>query len=414
MPYIKKLVMHGFKSFARRTEIVFENDMNVIVGPNGSGKSNIADALCFVLGRLSIKSIRAAKAANLLFSGNQSYKASKEASVELVFDNSDKGFAVDSNEVMIKRIVHRSGQSVYKMNNETKTRQELLELLAQAGIDPNGFNIVLQGEISSLVKSRPEERRKIIEEVAGISIYEMRKGKSLRELEKTDERLKEVWAVLKERQMYLRNLEKERQEALNYKKLEETINRCKATILSKGIEDKKKEILEIVKGTETHEKEINKVKKEINKKNAEVENLQEKIDKVNKDIHTATGNEQEILHKVVAELKADVAGLEVRKENFERRVQEGKDKQIEMKQKLEEIEIEISEAKSAKPESKKKRGELKELQEKVDELEKKRRRFYIVKSKLASLEDWKISKQRVLIEGEKEIEMIEENMEVVK
>ena len=88
--------MHGFKSFARKTEIPLENAMNVIVGPNGSGKSNVTDALCFVLGRLSIKSIRAAKAANLLFSGNKTYKGSMEASVELVFDNQDKTFTVDS------------------------------------------------------------------------------------------------------------------------------------------------------------------------------------------------------------------------------------------------------------------------------------------------------------------------------
>ena len=103
MTYIKKIVMHGFKSFARRTEIPFENSMNVVVGPNGSGKSNITDAICFVLGRLSIKSIRAAKAANLLFSGNKTYKGSTEAMVELTFDNSDKTFGIDAQEITIKR-----------------------------------------------------------------------------------------------------------------------------------------------------------------------------------------------------------------------------------------------------------------------------------------------------------------------
>ena len=133
-------MIHGFKSFARKTEIPLEDAMNVIVGPNGSGKSNITDALCFVLGRLSIKSIRAAKAANLLFSGNKTYKGSQEASVELVFDNRDNTFGIDSSEVIIKRIVRKNGGSIYKINNQVKTRQELLELLAQAGIDPNGLN----------------------------------------------------------------------------------------------------------------------------------------------------------------------------------------------------------------------------------------------------------------------------------
>src|SRR3989338_6705169 len=179
MTHIKRVVMHGFKSFARKTEIPLENAMNVIVGPNGSGKSNITDALCFVLGRLSIKSIRAAKAANLIFAGTKDKKPAGESEVDLIFDNSDKGFPSSGPEVHLKRIVRRNGQSIYKINNETKTRQEIIELLAQAGIDPHGFNIVLQGQISGFVKMHSEDRRKVIEEVAGISIYEVRKEKSL-------------------------------------------------------------------------------------------------------------------------------------------------------------------------------------------------------------------------------------------
>ena len=104
MTYVKKLVMKGFKSFARETEIVFDQHMNVIVGPNGSGKSNITDALCFVLGRLSIKSIRAAKAAHLIFSGNENYKGGTQAYVELILDNAEKAFSLDNKEISIKRI----------------------------------------------------------------------------------------------------------------------------------------------------------------------------------------------------------------------------------------------------------------------------------------------------------------------
>src|SRR3989304_737035 len=105
MVFIKKLVMHGFKSFPRKTEIPFSEGINVILGPNGSGKSNVSDALCFVLGRLSIKSMRAAKAQNLIFLGSKIAAPSKEAMVEIVFDNSDKTFAVENNELSIKRIV---------------------------------------------------------------------------------------------------------------------------------------------------------------------------------------------------------------------------------------------------------------------------------------------------------------------
>src|SRR3990167_8633599 len=167
MTFIKKLVMHGFKSFPRKTEIPFTSGINVILGPNGSGKSNLTDALCFALGRLSIKSMRAAKASNLIFMGSKYVKPSFEASVELIFDNKDKTFNINSDEIHLKRIVRRNGQGIYKINGETKTRGEIIELLALAGIDPHGFNMVLQGQIQSIVKIHPEERRKIIEEVAG-------------------------------------------------------------------------------------------------------------------------------------------------------------------------------------------------------------------------------------------------------
>src|SRR3989339_431117 len=132
MAHIKKMVMHGFKSFAQKTEVVFDEGINVVIGPNGSGKSNISDALCFVLGRLSIKSMRAAKASNLIFQGTKIAAPSREASVEIVFDNSDKTFAIDSSEINLKRIVRKNGQSLYKINEVTKTRQEILSLLAQA------------------------------------------------------------------------------------------------------------------------------------------------------------------------------------------------------------------------------------------------------------------------------------------
>ena len=212
--------MQGFKSFAKKTEIYLDKGINTIIGPNGSGKSNVSDALCFVLGRLSIKSMRAAKAKNLLFMGSSIVKPAREAFVEIVFDNETKTFSLPSEEVSIKRIVKHSGVSIYKINGETKTRGEVVEMLAQAGIDPQGFNLILQGQIQAIVKMNAEERRKILEEVSGISIYESRKEKSLKELDKTDSRLKEILSVLREKTLYLKNLEKERAQALRFKDLE--------------------------------------------------------------------------------------------------------------------------------------------------------------------------------------------------
>lgn len=411
MPFIKKMVMHGFKSFARRTEIPFENAMNVIVGPNGSGKSNVTDALCFVLGRLSIKSMRAAKAANLCFSGNSKYKGSQEATVELSFDNSDKVFAIDSDEVTIRRTVRKNGQSIYKINNETKTRQEILELLAQAGIDPNGFNIVLQGEIASLIKSTPEERRKIIEEVAGISIYETRKHKSIRELEKTEEKIKEVSAVLRERNSYLKNLEKEKQDAINHQKYDLIIKRCKTTILDKSLKEKQKENLILDNEIENQEKEIQKIKKQISQKNSEVEELQQKVNEINKKIQSQTSNEQDTLHKEIAELKAEIAGLQVREENFTNRLQDNKQRIEEIEEKIEDTESELEKLKSSSPELKQQHNKLKSLQKEFDDLEKKRRRFYVLKSEISTLKNKREEKNKSIIEQKKELELIERNIQ---
>jgi len=278
MTHIKRLVMHGFKSFPRKTEIPFTSGINVILGPNGSGKSNISDALCFVLGRLSIKSMRAAKAKNLIFMGTKAASPAKEAIVELVFDNTDKTFSIEENEISIKRIVRLNGQSIYKINNQTKTRQEVLSLLAQGGIDPNGFNIILQGEIQNFVRMHTEERRKIIEEVSGISIYESRKEKSLRELGKTDEKLKEILSILRERTAYLNNLEKERQQALRYQKIEQDIKKFKASIINFDLNKRKKHLEEINESINKKNKEIGKIKSEILNLGKEVRNSEEKIE----------------------------------------------------------------------------------------------------------------------------------------
>ena len=133
--FLKRIEIQGFKSFAKKTEVIFDPQINLIVGANGSGKSNVSDALCFALGRLSAKSIRAEKTTSLLFSGSKLVKPAREAFVEVTFDNSDKTFNMENNEIVITRIIRSNGQGIYKINNEVKTRGDIIEMLAQAGID---------------------------------------------------------------------------------------------------------------------------------------------------------------------------------------------------------------------------------------------------------------------------------------
>jgi chromosome segregation protein len=410
MPYIKKLVLHGFKSFPRRTEIPLDKSLNVIVGPNGSGKSNLTDAICFVLGRLSIKSMRAAKAANLIFAGTKAHKPASEASVEMVIDNSDKTFSVSESQVSIKRIVRKNGQSIYKINGQTKTRQEVLELLAQAGVDPHGFNIVLQGEIDSFVKMHPDERRKIIEEVAGISVYETRKHKSLRELEKTDEKLKEVNAVLKERTTYLKNLEEERKQALRYKKLQKTQKRCKASLLKKKLDEKIKDRDKIAEEINKKNKQADKIKIEIGKINEEIQKRNNRIDEINKQIQKAAGAEQDTLRSEIAELKAENAGLNVKKENYENQTQEITKRKQELEKSIQTQEQEIKELRKSKGKSRKQ--DLDKKQQQLEQMEEKIKKYYSYKSSLnhinERLHDKEKNIQRIENESESVLKRLEE------
>ncbi|PIN69393.1 hypothetical protein COV94_02925, partial [Candidatus Woesearchaeota archaeon CG11_big_fil_rev_8_21_14_0_20_57_5] len=136
---ITRMVLHGFKSFADRTELLFSPDYNVILGPNGSGKSNVFDAVCFVLGKSSAKSMRAEKSANLIYNGGRARQPHKQAEVSIFFDNEKKAFPIQGDEIKITRLVRQDGQSKYKINDQTRSRQEVLDLMSRANIDPDGF-----------------------------------------------------------------------------------------------------------------------------------------------------------------------------------------------------------------------------------------------------------------------------------
>ncbi|MEK6820080.1 MAG: chromosome segregation SMC family protein [Nanoarchaeota archaeon] len=387
MPYIKSMVLKGFKSFPKETSINFDKTMNIIVGPNGSGKSNIVDALCFVLGRMRIKSMRAAKSAHLIFTGTSQVRPASEASVMLILDNSDKKFSIDNREVAVERIVRNSGQSIYKINGKTGTRQEVLELLAQAEIDPYGFNIVLQGEINSIIKMHPEERRKIIEEVAGISIYEIRKEKSLHELEKTEEKLKEIQTTLRERTLYLKNLEEERQQALRYRKLEESVKRYKTSILKRKLDDKNKELETINKQQEEKDKAKSNLKEKEQQLRKEIENLERDIEKINLQIRESSGIEQDKLNEEISDIRADLAGLNVRKENNEKRLQEILARRQKSEQEIKNSSLEIEKLRKEFPSQSRKYQELEKKKKELSEAEKERKKSYNLKEKLNSLKE---------------------------
>ncbi|HTZ41905.1 MAG TPA: chromosome segregation SMC family protein, partial [Candidatus Omnitrophota bacterium] len=413
MTYIKKLVMKGFKSFAKKTEVPFVPAINVIMGPNGSGKSNITDALCFVLGRLSAKSMRAQNTSSLIFQGNKFVGPSGEASVEIVFDNSDRAFSIETPEVSIERIVRKNGIGIYKINNESKTRQDVISLLAQAGIDPNGFNIILQGEIQNFVKMHTEERRKIIEEIAGISIYEVRKEKSLRELEKTEEKLKEIATILRERTAYMNNLEKERQEALRYKKLEEDVRKFKASIIFTDLNQKEKEVEAIGKKILERVQAKDKIKKEILGIQNIILSHESRIQAINSEIQTSTGLEQEKLNQEIADLRAQLTSLNVRMENDDKRLKEIS-KQIEtLKNNLKDANLEIEKLQRDSPKTRGRSGDLEQKKKELEELELKRKKFYHLKSELNLIQNRAEDKKMLLSNYEHESRFFLEQIKTI-
>jgi len=382
MAHIKELAMKGFKSFPHEIKIPLTSGMNVIVGPNGSGKSNIADGICFVLGRLSAKSMRAKSSSNLIFSGTHKHKNSTEAAVKITFDNSDSRFSVPDQQVKIERIVRKNGQSIYRINDETKTRQEILELLSQAGIDPNGFNIVMQGEITEMIRASPEERRKIFEEVSGISVYELRKQKSLKELEKTESRLKEISTILRERTAYLRNLENERKQALKYKQLEELTRKYKASIIKRKIEAKLKEINQNLEQEKEKASLKSKLKEQVDNTQSEIESTEEEIEIINQTVKKSTGVEQESLHSTLTSLRAELAGLTVKKDNLESRLDEILRRRERAKEEIKSLEEEIQQLRKESPQIAKKQEELKNKRSQLANLEQKKKDFYNTKTKL--------------------------------
>jgi chromosome segregation protein len=313
---ITRIVMDGFKSFAKHTEMVFGEKLNCVLGPNGAGKSNVLDALCFVLGKSSSKDLRAEKSANLIYNGGKARKPAKYGEVTICFSNNPRSFPLETDEIKISRIVKHNGQSVYRLNDETVTRREVVELLNIAKIDPDSYNIILQGDIVRLVEMAPVDRRLLIEDIAGISIYEEKKHKALLELEKVEQHLKETDIVLKERESYLKELKKDRDQAMKYKEMNDKIKQNKASYLKIQIDRKEVEKKELDDHIAALTKELHQMLDKIGMLKMENEQREAQLTALNSEIEEKGEKEQLQLNKEVEALKIDLAKLASRMENI--------------------------------------------------------------------------------------------------
>ncbi len=275
----------------------------MFIGPNGSGKSNVCDALCFVLGKSSAKDMRAEKSSNLIFNGGKKGKAASEAEVSITFDNSSNLFPIQSKEVTISRIVKPNGNSIYKINKEVHTRQQVRDLLTGARLDPDGHNIIMQGDIIGFMEMKPVERRMVIEEIAGISAYEEKKQKCLQELTKVDTKLNEAEIILKEREANLRELKKDRDQAVQYKELQDALQSDKATFVHLQIKDKETKVNEIESRKKEAESKVTKLQEELAGSKQKIADLKAEINTITQELDAKGEKDQIILRKNIEELK---------------------------------------------------------------------------------------------------------------
>jgi hypothetical protein len=290
--YLKEIKISGFKSFADKTNITLDDNITCIVGPNGSGKSNIIDAVKWVLGEQSIKSLRGSNnMSDVIFAGSKSRSPLNLASVSLVFDNSDSYLKVPYTEISVTRKVFRSGENEYYLNNEKCRLKDIYDLFLDSGMGKYAFNIISQGEVSKIISDSPYERRTIFEEAAGVLKYKRRKEEALKKLEKTNENLTRVKDIIKELEEQIEPLKIQSEQASKYLKIKENLEQIEIALIAndleklnvlyheqtKQIEDLTNEIIEKTTNITNDDIELEKKKQELEKITTNLTSLQQNL-----------------------------------------------------------------------------------------------------------------------------------------
>ncbi|MDD3839642.1 MAG: chromosome segregation protein SMC [Clostridia bacterium] len=282
--YLKNIEIYAFKSFADRVKLNFEPGITAIVGPNGSGKSNITDAIRWVLGEQSAKTLRGIKMEDVIFNGSQKRRPLGFAEVSIVIDNSDEKLPIEYTEVKITRKIYRTGESEYLINKVPCRLKDINELLANTGIGRDGYSIIGQGRIDEILSSNPEERRYVFEEAAGIAKYKMRKVESERKLEKTNQNLIRLQDILHEIGMRLGPLKAQAQKAKGYIQLSERLKKYEINLFLMDFEIANNILDKYEHQSNLINNDIIKYQKMLQQKKEYVENIDEEIYKLNSSV----------------------------------------------------------------------------------------------------------------------------------
>ena len=335
--YLKEIRASGFKSFAEKVTIDLTSGISGVVGPNGSGKSNIVDAVRWVLGEQSVKSLRGeGSMSDVIFSGSKSRKASSSASVTLVFDNPDKYLPIDYTEVSIKRCIYRTGENEYYLNNEKCRLKDIQELLVDTGVSKESFNIISQGDVSVILSNKPEERRIIFEAAAGVLKYKKRKDEAIRKLQRTQDNMDRVNDIMLELEENIEPLKKQSEAAKKYLENKKQLDEIEVSLIVSEVnainieyQNNKRlvsvlneEIMKLEANSNINSSKIEELKLTQTKKEEELYNLQNLLTSVSAEAQSLLGKKDLIIerqkynsndskvHENVINLKENILKLE--------------------------------------------------------------------------------------------------------
>ena len=295
---LKKLDLFGFKSFADRTTITFDNGVTCIVGPNGCGKSNISDAMRWVLGERSAKLLRGTKMEDVIFNGTDFRPALAFAEVALTIDNADRGLPIEYSEVTITRRLYRSGESEYYLNKTLCRLKDIQDLILDTGIGSKSYSMIEQGRIDYILRADAEERRYLIEEAAGIAKYKTKKDEAIRKLDRTEDNLKRLNDIIHEIQKNIQYAERQAKRAERYKKELESLKTLEiqyAFFLKNNLAHKK-DLLE--KKRDLLKSQIEAIEREIRNSQESLSLQEESYKKASDEYQTKEGERYKVLSKI--------------------------------------------------------------------------------------------------------------------
>lgn len=376
--FLKSLEVRGFKSFADKTELKFRKGVTAVVGPNGSGKSNISDAVRWVLGEQSVKTLRGGKMEDVIFAGTQYRKAVGLAQVSLTLDNSDEVLSTDYNEVTVTRRIFRSGETEYLINNNKCRLKDITSLFMDTGIGKEGYSLIGQGKIEAILSGRPDDRRALLEEAAGIVKYKWRKNEAEKKLSNTDENLIRIRDIISTYEERLEPLRVEREKALKFNDLSEELKEKEVSLIVSNIKFVENELKAFNEELEKREKDLNVKRDELKNKRETLKSIEEKLEELES---KTTDKKLEYFTKKedITKANSDIELFNERINNLNKTIEKNKFEEYGLNNKVKDIhkekEILEKELSAKKEEQKSREEEITTLEEKNKNLSLKIKEF---------------------------------------